>query len=166
MEEDERAMAEKIAKGDTVLQVLDSGLVAEEEFILPAPDTTESSTEKKEDLLSLRIVGKFPILKPILTPEKDVYTGLATIIDSFTWIIFITTPISFLLLIIGLTAKLIDKNARRTVVLLDILAFGFLVIAQSLSWECERLWGIWVTISLIGTLTIYDIYISRISENN
>ncbi len=165
MEETEMIMAEKSEKGDTVISVTDSDNVTEENVILPTSDSTNNTSKKKDDLSSLKIVDKFPILKPVLTPDKDIFTGLATVIDSFPWIIFISTPIAFLFLIISLTAKIIDKNARRTIVFLDILAFGFLLIAHSISFESERLWGVWVTISLIGILTIYDIYINRLLRN-
>ena len=165
MAETEMIMAEQVAKDDTVISVTDSDNVAEENISLPTPASTNNSSKNKDDLSSHKIVDKVPILKPILTPDKDIYTGLATVIDSFPWIIFMSTPIAFLFLIVNLTVKIIDKNARRTIIFLDILAFGFLLIAHSLSLGSERLWGVWVTISLIGILTIYDIYINRLLRN-
>jgi hypothetical protein len=124
-------------------------------------DSTKSK-EKKEDFISSAISEKVPVLKPVLNPSEDVYSGIGTILDAFPWIRLFGTPICFLLLIIGLVAKYIDKSAKTIVVFLNILSLAFLLIAQSMSWHCEKLWGLWITVTFISILTIYDIYIARL----
>ncbi len=119
-----------------------------------------SSSKKENELSSTEISKQAPILKPFLNPSDNVYSGIATVFDSIPLICFFMTPIAFLILLIGFTTKFIDKNARRIIVLLDFLVITFLLVAQSLSWECQRLWGFWTTVGFVGLLTIYDIYIN------
>lgn len=149
-----------VEQTDTIKNI-DTTFVADESPINFSVDTNKTE-KKKDELISLAIVDKVPLVKPVLNPSKDIYSGLATVIDSFLYICFFLTPVAFLLLIICLTTKFIDKNARRIIILLDILAFISLLFARSLSWDCERVWGVWVTICSIGVLTIYDIYINRL----
>jgi hypothetical protein len=162
-EEKEKEEMEMAAKADTVIVTEDTGYVVEENISIPVTDSVNTTTnpKKKDELPSITLSEKVPFLKPILNPSENVYSGLGTIIDSLQWLPFFITPVAFLLLLISLTAKFIDKNTMRTIILLDLLSFIFLLIAKSLSWDCERLWGLWVTITSIGVLTIYDIFINR-----
>jgi hypothetical protein len=62
--------------------------------------------------------------------------------------------------------KFIETGALKTIILLDILALGFLIISESMSWDCEKLWGFWLCVVLASLLTIYDIYIIILKRKN
>lgn len=120
---------------------------------------TISKTETKTP--SQKIVNEFKILRPVLIPKEDTYTGIATVIDSIPFIAYFAIFISFLFLIISLIIKFIEKNARKTIVLLDVLTIIFLFISTPYSWNSEKLWGFWVATTFTIVLTIYDFYIIR-----
>jgi hypothetical protein len=107
-----------------------------------------------------------PFLKPVLNPDKECYSGLGLMIAQSPLILMTATFTCFLLLIISLTIKYIDHNAKRAIVLLEILALISLLIARPYSFQFERLWGLWVAVFFVSLLTIYDFYIARVSYLN
>jgi len=123
-------------------------------------DTTATEpTNQKDELLSETIIKKYPILEPILIPDTGIHTGLATIINTIKFLSLFVATITFLLLSIGLLAKLIDKNAVKTFLLLEICAIGFLLIACPPFFGHDKLWGYWLCILCMSTITILDAYI-------
>jgi hypothetical protein len=124
-------------------------------------DTTTSKTEKDSETLSLKISNKFEFLRPILVPKEDTYTGIAVVMDGIPLIPFLGIFISFLLLIISLIVKYMDHNARKTIVLLDILVIISLYISEPYSFDSKKLWGYWVAMTLVCVLSLYDLYIFR-----
>ncbi len=126
-------------------------------------DSTNSEKEKKDELLSIKIAHKFPYLKPLLIPEKDTYSGIAVALDSFFYLFFFGVFNSFFLLIISLTAKFIQKEARKLIVFLEILSIIFLSISHPYSFDSKTLWGFWVCLGLIILLTVYDFYLIKLN---
>jgi hypothetical protein len=124
-------------------------------------DTASRSEPKKEASPSERISNKIPFLKPILTPSPDIFSGIATVIDTIPFVIYFATFLSFIFLIVGFVVKYIDKKASKTIVLLDTLALVSLIISRSSSWNCSKLWGLWICVTLISILTIFDFYIVK-----
>ncbi len=128
------------------------------------PDTTTSKTEKESKTPSQKISNQLGFLRPILVPKQDTYTGVATVIDGIPFIPYFSIFISFLFLIISLVVKFIDSNARKTIVLLDILALISLFVSQPYSFDSEKLWGFWVAMTFVFALSVYDIYVIRRSK--
>ncbi|WP_018341911.1 hypothetical protein [Cytophaga aurantiaca] len=128
--------------------------------IISADTITETSTSDEEEFSSKKIIKKYPILKPLLMPASSTYTGLATIVNTIQFVSLFATTITFILLLLGLLAKLIDKNAVKIFLLLEICATGFLFIASPYAlFAYEILWGYWICILCISSLTIIDAYI-------
>ena len=110
------------------------------------------------------ICDKFPFWQPFLIPDLETYTGVGLIIASIGAIIFLGVLFSFLLLIIGLSIKSIDTGARKSIVLIEVLALILLSIAHPYSLSSKTLWGFWVCLSLISLLTAYDFYLIKYSK--
>lgn len=131
------------------------------------PETTASEPEKESKNPSEKISNKFPFLKPFLIPKSDTYTGIATVIDTISFITFLAVFISFFFLIISLAIKFIEVSAKKTIAFLDILALIFLFISQpfSLGGDNEKLWGFWVALTFVFSLTIYDLYLIKLNRH-
>ena len=119
----------------------------------------KSKTENKEETLSETLSQEYPFLKSILVSKENTFSGWAMIIDSGSYILVFSIFIYFLLSILSLTIKYLESNAIKTIVLLDVLALLFLILAEPLAIFNNRLWGVWVAIIIFSTLTILDIYI-------
>lgn len=109
--------------------------------------------------LSLTIIKNFPILKPLLHPEQNVYTGLGTAINLFPLMFLFGTFLSMLFLLVGLVVKFLEKSAFKTILFLEIIAALFLYNAAPFNVWGEKLWGYWVTFTSIIILIIFDFYI-------
>lgn len=119
----------------------------------------ESKVENKEETLSETLSQEYPFLQAILVSEENTFSGWAMIIDSGSYILVFSIFIYFLLSILSLTIKYLESNAIKTIVLLDVLALLFLILAEPIGIFNNRLWGVWIAIILFSTLTILDIYI-------
>lgn len=119
----------------------------------------KSKTENKEETLSETLSQEYPFLKSILVSKENTFSGWAMIIDSGSYILVFSIFIYFLLSILSLTIKYLESNAIKTIVLLDVLALLFLILAEPIAIFNNRLWGVWVAIIIFSTLTILDIYI-------
>jgi hypothetical protein len=107
------------------------------------------------------------ILRKLLYPRTDYYTGFGEVNSSLLYVGFSLVFISLFLLIITLIIKYIDKDARKAIVLLDVLSFILLYFADPPSdGEVEKLWGYWVCLTFLGVLTIYDFYVTRQQKTN
>jgi hypothetical protein len=116
-------------------------------------EKTQVTNEDKE--LSVKISKKSTILKLLLRPN-DNYTGIATLIDFFSFLeIGYGLGIAFILWIIALIIKLKDFN--NTFVLINIIGLVFLSVSHSLNiLNDTRLWGFWVCLIWSTTMIIYD----------
>lgn len=119
----------------------------------------ESKIEEKEKTLSETLSKEYTFLQPILVSKENTFSGLAMIIDLGSYVVVFSVFIYFLLSILSLTIKYLDSNAIKTIVLLDALALLFLIISEPIGFFNDRLWGLWLAIILVTTLTILDIYI-------
>jgi len=122
-------------------------------------DTIKNNADKKSEYLSEEISKKYSFLSSILIPKADIHTGLATVIDTFRYINYFAIFISLLLLIISLTIKFVDVDAKKAIGLLDTIALIFLAITQSAFITSETLWGYWVCLTALICLTVYDLYL-------
>ena len=121
---------------------------------------TTQKTEKKETKiedkeLSARIAKKSTILTLLLRPNEN-YTGIASLIDYFSFLeLGYGLGIAFILWIIGLIIKLKDFN--NIFLLINTLGLVFLSVSHSLNvFNDTRLWGFWVCLIWSATMTIYD----------
>jgi hypothetical protein len=151
---------------DTITQNNISKKDTPDKQVLIQESDTKQKTEDNSKTVSQKVVNNFPFLRSFLIPREYTYTGIASVIDVSGFIVWISIFVSFLLLIIGLIVKFIETGALKTIILLDILALGFLIISESMSWDCEKLWGFWLCVVLASLLTIYDIYIIILKRKN
>jgi len=129
--------------------------------------TDKDADNNSNEFISQQLSKKYIFLEPILIPENDVYSGIACIIDAIPFIGLFATFISFLFFITSLIVKFIDKDARKVISLLDIIALIFLASAArmtSIFGNFERRWGFWVCLFCATALTIYDLYIIKIQK--
>jgi hypothetical protein len=128
-------------------------------------DTSNSKKDSKEKTISGKIVEKYSILQPILVPKEGVYSGIAVVIDTFSYLAYCTIFICFLLLIISLITKYMEPKAKKIIALLNLLAFISLLFSHPYSWDSVKLWGYWTTLAILFILTLYDLYIIKLSKN-
>jgi hypothetical protein len=114
--------------------------------------------------LADKIANRVPFLAPVLVPKEDTYTGIASVINLIVVTEYIAIYISFLLLLICFTIKFIDKEARKTIVLLDVLATVLLFISRAENLTSHILYGYWLAFSFAVVLTVYDFYVMRINK--
>jgi len=91
--------------------------------------------------------------------KKDTFSGLAMLIDCASYIVFFSIFLYVLLSILSLTIKYLASNGTKIIALLDVLSLFFLAISRPVGLFDNRLWGFWIAIILLSTLTILDIYI-------
>lgn len=115
--------------------------------------------EDKKELLSEYISRNYPFFKPILIPNDEVFTGLASSIDALKYISYFACFISLLFLFLSLTIKLVDENAKLSIVIIESLALIILASSKLISFDFDYLWGFWLTLFLILALLCYDIFI-------
>jgi hypothetical protein len=126
-----------------------------------AGSVTETTIYKKEDdsdtTFSQKLSTNYPLLSIFLIPGEHVMTGASLVLDIGSESIFLNIFFAFLLLIICVLVKFIEKTAVRTQILLNILAILFLFLyAPGLSFD--RLWGFWICIILLVATLALDIY--------
>lgn len=112
-----------------------------------------------DENLSLTIIKKFPILKPLLNPEQNVYTGLGTAINLFPLMFLFGTFLSMLFLLVSSVVKFLDKSALKTILFLEMTTALFLYYAAPFNVWGEKLWGYWVGLISIFILILFDFYI-------
>ena len=146
---------------DTLIEdsILQNNNSTDSTKLISIDTTVLEPTNQKDEFLSETIIKKSPILKLILTPNKNTYTGLATIINTIPFVRLSATAITFILLVIGLLAKLTDKNALKIFLILEISSFLFLIFACPPLLGYNLLWGYWICLLCITILTILDAYI-------
>ena len=118
---------------------------------------SENNDDKKQ--LTDEVVKKYPFLSFVLMPESEIYSGFGVVLNDIPYVFFVFLFFTFLLLIIGLLIKFIDPHALKSIVIIDVMMFLGTLISRSPSWNCEKLWGYWVCLSVVGVLLIYDVYI-------
>jgi hypothetical protein len=109
--------------------------------------------------LSLTIIKKFPILKPLLNPEQNVFTGLGTAINLIPLMFIFGTFLSMLFLVVGFLVKFLEKTVLKTILFLEIIAALFLYNAAPFNVWGEKLWGYWVGLASIIILLLFDFYV-------
>ncbi len=156
------------AKGNNEAELNDSMAIAAAEKV----DNTVSNSDNPlipkspidDKTLADKIVNRVPFLAPVLVPKEDTYTGIASVINLIVLTEYIAIYISFLLLLICFTIKFIDKEARKTIALLDVLATVLLFISKAGNLTSHILYGYWMAFSFAVILTAYDFYIMRINK--
>ncbi len=153
------AITDKTSTKDSLQHdsVVEPRMTLMDEVSKPIENTSIENAEEKR--LSEVISDNYPFLRPILIPKPDTFTGLGEVINSVYYIPFYAILISFLLLLLGLLIKFIDKHATLTLIILDFLALVFLYFSRTPTFVCDVLWGYWVTFSFIVLLLLYDTFI-------
>jgi uncharacterized membrane protein len=147
---------------DTLIEdsILQNNNSTDSTKLISIDTTVLEPTNQKDEFLSETIIKKSPILKLILTPNKNTYTGLATIINTIPFVSLFASTITLLLLLIGLLSKLIDKKAIKIFLILEICAATFLFIASPyMIFDYEILWVYWMCMVCIIVLILIDAYI-------
>jgi hypothetical protein len=123
----------------------------------------EIETTDTDKPYSYRVCAKYPFLKPILIPKEDTYTGLASALNIFEFICLLSCFISLLFFTVAMLIKFIECNARKSIVVIELFSFLFLVISQpniQITFSTSILWGYWCCLGSMGLLVLYDIYIA------
>ncbi len=173
----EEEKLELIAAEDSVFQSESSSTSPENQEVdlsenTTSPDGHDTNIEKEDEFFtSKKLTDKFPFLKIILLPKEDTYTGLGAIVNAYPYVSYFATFISFLLLIISLTVKFIEVAARKTVILLEIIAIIFQFFAYQESEAIiavynKTLWGYWVCLGFLFLLITYDFALLRKKRKN
>lgn len=176
----EKARQDSIAASEAIIAVEksqantknDSLFNSDDTIVLNKPSQVDFSEkqgdtvpEKKLELSSKNLVEQFPILRPILIPSPNISTGFASIIDSLIFFDFFAMFNCFLLLVVCLVIKFIEVNAKKTIVLIDIISLVILLIFPTNSIDFITHWGYWVTLTFAFILTLYDLYIFRLYKS-
>ncbi|MDB5256126.1 MAG: hypothetical protein JWM14_821 [Chitinophagaceae bacterium] len=119
---------------------------------------TAAVSEENDKSFSKELVREYEWLSPILIPSPEVYTGIALVINLGSEAIFINIFFAFLLILICLSIKFLEKYAIRTQILINMLALAFLYVYIPTFLSGERLWGFWVCFTLILVTIANDIY--------
>jgi len=117
--------------------------------------TNDERLEKKP---SQKLSEEYPLLKPVLIPKESTYTGFAEMIDTFEYLKCFGTLLFVLFLLVGLVLKYVDKTALASFTFIDLISLTFLLTSEPAMFNFDRLWGFWVTLSLVVILTVYDTY--------
>ncbi len=141
---------------DTTPVITENDVTTDNTLSIPGISNDPKSTTQK-------IIERFPFLKPLLTPKENTVTGIATVLDVTPYILGCLIFICFLFLILTLIIKYIDKNAIRTIGLLEALAFVCLIFSDY-PLLSEKLWGYWVGLFFLLVLMIYDFYLIFLSK--
>ena len=152
---------------DSIIEYANPAIVSENIDSLQANDTikpslTESETFNNDKPYSNTICIKYPFLKPILVPKENNYTGLASALNVFELIDLFSCFISLLLLLIAMLIKFIERNARKSIILIELFSFLFLFISQpniQFTFSANVLWGYWCCLVCMGILVLYDMYL-------
>lgn len=134
------------------------------------PQLTKNKTFNNDKPYSNTICNKYPFFKPILVPKENNYTGLASALNVFEVIYLFSCFISLLLLLlIAILIKFIERNARKSIVLIELFSFLFLFISQpniQITFNSNILWGYWCCLGCMGILALFDLYLVFLKETN
>ncbi len=151
---------------DSSVNQLDSSLRNEvfnvdppqKEEVLNKINSTDTISESEEDRSPTeKIVKRVPFLKYVLTPRTETYSGLGAVINSLAFLAFYSITVSFFLLILSLVLKWIEPKAIRSIAILETLALVLFFIAESPSWNSDKLFGYWIVLILLVTLSVLDV---------
>lgn len=118
----------------------------------------DTSKNDKEKSISQQIVEAYPIFKIFLNPKPNIYRGIGTTINVFPYFFLFGTFLSLLFLLVSFLVKFLEKNAQKTILVLEVIAFIFLYNASSYDYWGEKLWGYWVSFTAIILLILFDFY--------
>lgn len=133
--------------------------------------TTSNDTideNKKESTFSEELIVEHEWLRPFLMPDRGVFTGLGLVVNVIIQSIFFTIIFAFVLILIGLSIKFLEKSAIKSQILLNILALVLLFLYTPDIFSVQRLWGFGVCISLLVLTIAVDVYrlLSTHTKNN
>lgn len=148
---------------DSSTAVIEEPLKTQIDSSTTATDTSvavvqNDNTESKERALSSELSLKYPLLRPFLESKEHTFSGLAMILDLIPFLGRIAFFVAFLLFIMGYIITYFDSQAIISVFIIDGTALAFLLFANPVSFNCERLWGAWVCYVLAVLLVFYDLF--------
>ena len=132
--------------------------------ISQAKDSTDLVTNdtiyenEKESGFSKELINEHEWLSPFLMPDPGVFTGLGLVVNVIRQSIFINILFAFLLILIALSSKFLEKSAIRTQLLINFLAIIFLFLYTPDIFSAHRLWGFGICLSLLTLTMALDIY--------
>lgn len=120
-----------------------------------------------------RISQKSKILKFILKPEAEYYTGIGFLIDMFfAYLLYFGTWTAFLLFILAFVLK--SKNFKNTFNFINIIALILLVFTNpseniehiDMNLFKDKLWGYWICLAIALVVIVYDsLLLIKIKKN-
>ncbi len=129
----------------------------------PLVDTTKVQktilSSKKDEYFATEIVGNYPILKPIIEPKHNTFTGLGTILNTIPYYFQFSISFGMLMLILGFFSKIVEQKITYTHLIIDILAIIFIKNAIPIFFDFEYLWGYWFCLTLIILMLMWDSWV-------
>jgi len=138
--------------------------------VVPTNDTlVETITDPKNEMtkeksLSEAIAIEYPIFRYILTPREEALSGLAVIINYFTFANFLFMFVLAFTVLISVLSKLLEKQALKIFLFIDTVSLILLIFSESPAWNNDKLFGYWVCMIFILLLVLHDIYRIKITK--
>jgi hypothetical protein len=137
----------------------DTSSILINESINTNTDTRQNNNNNDESSFSEELSKNNKLLKFILTPNENTYTGFGTIVDTFPYFSFFSITISFIILLITFINKIIESNHTKSIVLNEVISLIFLIITNKGVFAEKKLYGFWITIILFAIIIFYDYYL-------
>lgn len=118
-------------------------------------EKTQPSTKKDENYAT-EIAINYQILKPIIKPEHNTYTGLGMIFISLPYYFLYAISLGLIMLILGFFSKLVEHKIIYTHLLIEVFSLLFLCFSSPVFFDFEYLWGYWLCLGLLIILIFYD----------
>jgi hypothetical protein len=137
----------------------DTSSILINESINTNTETRQNNNNNDESSFSEELSKNNKLLKFILTPNENTYTGFGTIVDTFPYFSFFSITISFIILLITFINKIIESNHTKSIVLNELISLIFLIMTNKGVFAEKKLYGFWITIILFVIIIIYDYYL-------
>ncbi|MCE2964150.1 MAG: hypothetical protein LW842_13355 [Sphingobacteriales bacterium] len=160
----ETLKAEEITSDNSAV---DSTNVIDTSFLESTPiessklDSVNSNSQKQdnsdnEETLSSQLAGRVRILKMLLEPKEDRYTGLGSVVNTLPYIFYFSIFNAFILICSSLLIKLFKPIINFQLIFIEILGFLFLFISKFWDWYNETLYGYWIAIVFTLFIILFD----------
>jgi hypothetical protein len=164
----------KLAMIDSIRIKMYTDSLMHSDSIKALTDTIRPKGNSTESIPSETLSKKSKILRILLRPGDNNYTGIGFVLDSFLgYLIFFGTCTAFFLFLLGLLIKYRDLEIKFYPI--NIIGWLFLLFTKPQGnldelnlnfWE-DKLWGYWVCLAFGVILIIYDSFILlKIRKNN
>ncbi|MFM7766123.1 MAG: hypothetical protein ACKO6I_10750, partial [Sphingomonadales bacterium] len=107
---------------------------------------------------------KSGVWKLFFEPKKDHFTGFAEIYRTLFAFRYVIIIFAFILLILSLAIKFMEREARKSILLLQIFALLSLIFYSPAASNFDRLWGFWAELILLTGLIAIDYYQMKLND--